>query len=120
VAGGDVPTLAMQLERFDHEAQGARRLGLDPRKLLGRAQGGQLRLEPTLGDVATGHLGDADEVVDDQRAERPTPVGALEQDPRGARSAPVDAREPGAYGMGRAATNHGCRRRGRRGYDAAL
>jgi hypothetical protein len=68
----------MKLERLGHEAQGARGLGLDPRQLLRRPQGGQLRLEPSFRDVAAGDLGDPDDVVEDERAEGTAPVGAFE------------------------------------------
>src|SRR2546425_13220445 len=98
--------LAMELERLGHQAEGARGLCLDPRKLLRRAQRGQLGLEPPLGDVAAGDLGDPDHVVEDQRAERAATVGAFEQDPGGPRSAAVDAREPGADGVRRAPPDH--------------
>jgi hypothetical protein len=110
----------MELERLGHEAEGARRLGLDPRKLLRRAQRGQLRLKTALGDVTAGDLGDSDHVVEDQRAERAAAVGALEQDPGGARAASVDAREPGAHGVRRAPADdrRGPLRRSRR--DTAL
>jgi len=103
--------LAMELERLGDEAEGARGLSLDPRKLLRRAQRGQLGLEPPLRDVAAGDLGDPDHIVEDQRAERAAAVEAFEQDPGGTRSAAVDARQPGAYGVRRTPANH---RRGRR------
>ena len=105
--------LAMELERLGHQAEGAYGLCLDPRKLLRRAQRGQLGLEAALGDVPTGDLGDADHVVEDQRAERAAAVGAFEQDPGGPRPAAVDPREPGADGVRRAPPDH--RRRRRRG-----
>src|SRR5215467_5346438 len=97
----------MELEGLRDEAEGTRRLRLDPGKLLRRAQRGELRLEPALGDVAAGDLGDAYDVVDDQRAQRTAAVRALEQDPCGPRSAAVDAREPGTHRVRRAAPNHG-------------
>jgi hypothetical protein len=114
------PTLAMELDRFRDQAHGACRLRLDPRQLLGGAQRGQLGFEPAFRDVAAGHLGDADDVVEDQRAQRAAAVRALEQDPRGARAAAVDAREPGAHGARGAALHdrHRPRRGGRR--DAPL
>jgi hypothetical protein len=46
----------MELERLGHQAEGAYGLCLDPRKLLRRAQRGQLGLEAALGDVPTASL----------------------------------------------------------------
>src|SRR5205823_5374688 len=107
---------AMEGERLGDEAERARGIALDPRKLLGRTECGQLGFEPPLGDLAARDLEDAGRVVDDQRAERGPAEGALEEDPEGARAAAVDARNPRARG----ALDDRARRRPRRRRHATL
>src|SRR5205823_4113039 len=112
--------VAVERQRLGAERERARRIRLDPRQLLGGAQRLELALEPLLRDVAARRVHDADGVVDDQRAEARAAEAALEEHPRGARAAAVDAREPGARGPLRAGLDDGSTPGAGRRRDAAL
>ena len=71
-------------QRLGDEADRARGIALDPRELLGRPEGGELGLEPPLGDLAPRDLEHPGRIVDDERAEGRAAEAALEEDPEGA------------------------------------
>src|SRR2546425_1448528 len=85
-------------ERLGDETRRPLGIGLDPWQFLRRGQLGELTLEALPGDVATGHVEDADLVVEDQRAETKRAERALEEDPGRAGPGAVDAGEPGSNG----------------------
>jgi len=110
----------MQREGGVHGGHGARRRHLDPRQLLVGAQGGELRVEAFTRDLAAGDLEDADDVVEDERAQRGPAEAAIEQNPHRARAGAVDAGQPRANRLLRASGHDRAPRRSRRRRHALL